>query len=470
MSGSTGQELRSARMKMGRSVAQVAITTHLKPAIVEAMEQDNHQRLIAPTYARGFYKIYCEFLNLDPEPFIETYLAAVKGGKKAVRHGKSGFFGRFFGKEGGDSEPSPLHPSNVEPPPTHSDPVPIGTGSASEEEISAEEYTPPVFDFHRDTEEHAPEEESLPEDQQTITEEIPAESEESAPVSEEVPAPLMSVTPQEDIPEDQVQVFDPNPAAPADDDAGSPIPPPSPTPLMGRPGSRRTAPKSPYEIAQEMAQRAAQQRAALERQLLESQRAEERARQEAEKAARMEAEQKAKEAEQNRRRIEKQLRMREEAERKARLEAEEKLSQIEQERQQLAAELEQRKAEAEAERQRIQQLWEQEAAERSEAERQAQARTKAEADARAKAESEAEAAEKRCTALEQELRALEAQQKSEAEAARNTCRRHLLPAHEGPRGVGDRRGAHRHTQRRARDKGGAEAQGKNRRKSQINAK
>lgn len=73
MSG-LGAQLREERERRQLTVAEVAATTHLKILIIDAMERNDYKRLIAPPYARGFYRLYCDFLNLDMEPFVMAYM------------------------------------------------------------------------------------------------------------------------------------------------------------------------------------------------------------------------------------------------------------------------------------------------------------------------------------------------------------------------------------------------------------
>ena len=73
MSG-LGPQLRAARERLKATASQVAAATHLKVLVIEAMERDDYGKLIAPAYAKGFYKLYCDYLGLDAEPFIESYL------------------------------------------------------------------------------------------------------------------------------------------------------------------------------------------------------------------------------------------------------------------------------------------------------------------------------------------------------------------------------------------------------------
>lgn len=69
-----GQKLREARERRGLTSAQVAAATHIKGEHIEAMERDDFSGLPIPTYAKGFIKIYAEYLGLDPQPLVQEYL------------------------------------------------------------------------------------------------------------------------------------------------------------------------------------------------------------------------------------------------------------------------------------------------------------------------------------------------------------------------------------------------------------
>jgi cytoskeletal protein RodZ len=73
MSG-LGNQLKEARERMRVTVTEAAAATHLKILVIDAMERDDYRRLIAPAYAKGFFRLYCEYLGLNAEPFIEAYL------------------------------------------------------------------------------------------------------------------------------------------------------------------------------------------------------------------------------------------------------------------------------------------------------------------------------------------------------------------------------------------------------------
>ena len=73
MSG-LGMQLREARERRRITVTEAAAATHLKTLVVDAMERDDYPRLIAPAYAKGFFRLYCDYLDLEAEPFITAYL------------------------------------------------------------------------------------------------------------------------------------------------------------------------------------------------------------------------------------------------------------------------------------------------------------------------------------------------------------------------------------------------------------
>ena len=70
---SIGQQLKAARERKGVTASQAAAATHMKVQHVEALERDDYSRLTVPTYAKGFLKIYAEYLGLDPAPLLRDY-------------------------------------------------------------------------------------------------------------------------------------------------------------------------------------------------------------------------------------------------------------------------------------------------------------------------------------------------------------------------------------------------------------
>jgi hypothetical protein len=75
-----GEQFKAAREAKGASVSDAATATKILTKIIVAMEADDFSVMAAPTYAKGFIRLYAEYLDLDPEPLIVEYTA---------RHGSS---------------------------------------------------------------------------------------------------------------------------------------------------------------------------------------------------------------------------------------------------------------------------------------------------------------------------------------------------------------------------------------------
>ena len=69
--GTIGQKLKSAREAKGVSVSEAAASTKILSKFIEAMEDDNFEKLSAPVYVKSFVRLYAKYLNLDPLPLIE---------------------------------------------------------------------------------------------------------------------------------------------------------------------------------------------------------------------------------------------------------------------------------------------------------------------------------------------------------------------------------------------------------------
>ena len=69
-----GQKFRAAREKKKMNVSRAAALTHIKVQNIEMMENDDFTKMPAPTYAKGFIRIYAAFLGLDPVPLVQEYV------------------------------------------------------------------------------------------------------------------------------------------------------------------------------------------------------------------------------------------------------------------------------------------------------------------------------------------------------------------------------------------------------------
>lgn len=70
---SIGATFLEAREAKGVTPSQAAKATRMKVQHVEAMEADDFSVMAAPAYARGFIKLYAEYLDLDPAPLLQEY-------------------------------------------------------------------------------------------------------------------------------------------------------------------------------------------------------------------------------------------------------------------------------------------------------------------------------------------------------------------------------------------------------------
>ena len=87
---SLGQTLRAAREAKGITASELAATTHLLVQIVEGLENEDFRRIPAPIYGRGFIKLYCEVVGLDPKPLQAEFTALyAMGVDPSQRAGKS---------------------------------------------------------------------------------------------------------------------------------------------------------------------------------------------------------------------------------------------------------------------------------------------------------------------------------------------------------------------------------------------
>ena len=72
--GTLGHKFKAAREHKNVTLSQAAAVTRLKIQNLEAMERDDFSKIPAPAYAKGFIKLYAEYLGLDPAPMIKEYV------------------------------------------------------------------------------------------------------------------------------------------------------------------------------------------------------------------------------------------------------------------------------------------------------------------------------------------------------------------------------------------------------------
>ncbi len=78
---SLGMLLRKLRLERSLDISDVAEETKIPPATIRAMEADDFSSLPALAFARGFYAIYSEMLNLDQDEIVERFLSEYHKGE-----------------------------------------------------------------------------------------------------------------------------------------------------------------------------------------------------------------------------------------------------------------------------------------------------------------------------------------------------------------------------------------------------
>lgn len=107
-----GETIRNAREAKGLTASQVAEKTHIIVQIVEAMEKEDFKRIKAAIYGRGFVKLICDCLDLDPAPLIADFMDIYEG-RRPPMPGNVPFAG---GKSpAAEQAPSPVEPAYPEP-------------------------------------------------------------------------------------------------------------------------------------------------------------------------------------------------------------------------------------------------------------------------------------------------------------------------------------------------------------------
>jgi len=83
---SIGENLREARHRKKVSLEDASRATRIKIDILEQLEADEFDRLAAPTYTKGFLKLYAEYLGLDGPTIVEAYLRSQGGLRRQGLH------------------------------------------------------------------------------------------------------------------------------------------------------------------------------------------------------------------------------------------------------------------------------------------------------------------------------------------------------------------------------------------------
>ena len=81
-----GKTLREAREAKGLGIADIAERTHMMSSMIADLENEDFSRLAAPIYGRGFVKLYCQTVGIDPAPMIAEFMEIYNGNREpAIR-------------------------------------------------------------------------------------------------------------------------------------------------------------------------------------------------------------------------------------------------------------------------------------------------------------------------------------------------------------------------------------------------
>lgn len=79
-----GEKLKKIRQELGLSLEEAQKKTKINLNILKAIEGDSITNL-EPVYLKGFLKIYCKFLGVDPKEYITEHKAAKENIEEAVK-------------------------------------------------------------------------------------------------------------------------------------------------------------------------------------------------------------------------------------------------------------------------------------------------------------------------------------------------------------------------------------------------
>ncbi len=70
---SIGQTLAEERRRRKASVKDVEKAIKIRAKYISAMERDEFKEIIGEAYVLGFLKTYAQWLEIDPQPLLESY-------------------------------------------------------------------------------------------------------------------------------------------------------------------------------------------------------------------------------------------------------------------------------------------------------------------------------------------------------------------------------------------------------------
>ena len=141
-----GKTLRVARENKGYTVSQLAEMTHLKSQVVEGLENEDFSMIAAPIYGRGFVKLYCEAVGLEPKPLVDEFMAIMNGEREIAIKERPGVEPTAAEPPSPPPSPAPA-PAPEEPDLFRQDPLPPPASAPEEPEPSFSRFAAPVREY-----------------------------------------------------------------------------------------------------------------------------------------------------------------------------------------------------------------------------------------------------------------------------------------------------------------------------------
>lgn len=111
-----GQKLKAARLKRKMTASEAAKATRIKIQHIEALERDDFSSIAAAAYAKGFIRIYAEYLGINATPLVEEYMEKHAPTDRAPLLAETTASHRPPPREPAKKSATPEPPSQDEPP------------------------------------------------------------------------------------------------------------------------------------------------------------------------------------------------------------------------------------------------------------------------------------------------------------------------------------------------------------------
>lgn len=135
-----GKSLRAAREAKGYTVGQLAELTRLAPRTINELESEDFTHIAAPIYGRGFVKLYCAKVGLDPVPFVSKFMDIYSGNcDVGIRERPTAAAPAESAVSVPDSEPEPEPAPQPEPQPEEQQPEPVPAATPSQLDFLADD-------------------------------------------------------------------------------------------------------------------------------------------------------------------------------------------------------------------------------------------------------------------------------------------------------------------------------------------